>query len=829
MGEVYRARDTRLDREVAIKILPPQLARDADRRGRFEREARAVAALSHPNILAIHDVGEAGETSYVVTELLEGETLRQRLAAGAVVPRKAVEMGVQIANGLAAAHARGIVHRDLKPENIFVTRDGRVKILDFGLAAQLAPQTGDSPTIGGGTEPGMILGTVGYMAPEQVRGERVDHRADIFALGAVLVELLTGARAFRRDTAAETMTAILKDDVPELSTSGSAIPQGLDRIVRRCLEKNPDERMQSARDVAIALDAVSGSDVSGARGDARSIARSRWSWYRVAAGVTVLAVCVSAGFLGAGLLAPPSDDEPPSYRQLTFRRGAVRSARFTPDGQSIVYSAVWDSEPQRIYSVRLDSPRAGGPPIADAALLDVSRSGTMAIGTKLTRMDVFVEPGTLAEVALSGGAPRELLEYVTAGSFHRDGRLAIVRAEAGRSRLEFPVGTVLYEASGWLSSPRFSPSGDRIAFHEHPLQQDDRGWPAVVDVATGAKRNLRPEQSTLQGLAWTPDGREVCYALAARLHCVTADGESVRLVLRGAPRLILHDIAKDGRILASTYSVRTTMMAGEFGGRDVDMSWQDVSFPVDFSPDGRSLLFGDLGYGVNVRPMDGGPPVRLGDGIAMGFSSDGRSVLALQPEATKVTVVPAGPGTTRTLPRGAIETTSWVAWMPDDRRIVLSGHEPGRPFRLYLQDVDGGDPRPFTGEGVRLAPYRARAVSPDGRFVIATGPNQVTALYPIDGGEPKSLSIMGRDLWPVGWSETPDAIYASERALGHLTRVFRVDLATGRRQLLGELGPRDPAGSPLVMQPFVSRNGRQYAYSVIRSPSDLFLIDGMKQ
>ncbi|MBA3641236.1 MAG: serine/threonine protein kinase, partial [Acidobacteria bacterium] len=185
MGEVYRARDTRLEREVAIKILPPQLAQDADRRARFEREARAVAALSHPNILAIHDVGEDGGTTYAVTELLEGGTVRQRIAAGAVTPRKAVEIGVQIANGLAAAHARGIVHRDLKPENIFLTRDGRVKILDFGLAAQLATPTADSPTIGGGTEPGMVLGTVGYMSPEQVRGERVDHRADIFALGAV--------------------------------------------------------------------------------------------------------------------------------------------------------------------------------------------------------------------------------------------------------------------------------------------------------------------------------------------------------------------------------------------------------------------------------------------------------------------------------------------------------------------------------------------------------------------------------------------------------------------------------------------------------------------
>jgi len=264
MGEVYRARDTRLDRDVAIKVLPSQIALDPDRRARFEREARAVAALTHPNVLAIHDVGAHEGTPYLVTELLEGETLRQRLEDGALTPRKSVEIGVQIAGGLAAAHEKGIVHRDLKPDNVFVTRDGRVKILDFGLAAQLTQDSGDanSPTIAGATGPGVVLGTVGYMSPEQVRGVKVDHRTDIFALGAVLFEMLTGRRAFQRDTAAETMTAILKEDVPELSSTGRQIAPPLDRIVRRCLEKNPDERMQAARDVAIALEAVSGSDVS---------------------------------------------------------------------------------------------------------------------------------------------------------------------------------------------------------------------------------------------------------------------------------------------------------------------------------------------------------------------------------------------------------------------------------------------------------------------------------------------------------------------------------------------------------------------------------------
>ncbi|MBA3639635.1 MAG: PD40 domain-containing protein, partial [Acidobacteria bacterium] len=563
----------------------------------------------------------------------------------------------------------------------------------------------------------------------------------------------------------------------------------------------------------------------------RPVATPRRSWYRVAAGVALLAASVTAGVLAARFMAPPAgEDEPPRYRQLTFNRGAIGRARFTPDGQSIVYSAIWDGAPQRVYSVRLDSPRSVSPPIIDATLLDVSPSGSMAIATKLSRLDVFVEPGTLAQVALSGGAPRELLEHVSAGSFHPDGRLAVIRSEGGRTRLEFPIGTVLYETSGWLSSPRFSSAGDRIAFHEHPLHHDDRGWAAIVDVATRAKRNLVSEQSTLQGLAWTPDGREVCYAVTTTIRCVAIDSQAVRLVVRGAPRLVLHDIASDGRILAAAYTLRSTVMAGQFGGRETDLSWQDVSIPVDFSPDGRSLLFGDIGYGVNVRPMDGGPPVRLGDGIAAEFSPDGRSVLALMAgEPTRVNVMPAGPGTTQTLARGQIETHSWAAWMPDGRRVVLSGNEPGRGSRLYLQSLDGGDPLAFTGEGVHLAPYRARPVSPDGRVVIAIGPDRLPALYPIDGGAPTAIPALGGDLRPMGWTDTPDAIYASERTLGHLARVFRVDLTTGRRQPLGELGLRDPAGSPLLTQSFLSRDGRHYAYHAMRAPSDLFLIDGVRR
>jgi WD40 repeat protein len=673
----------------------------------------------------------------------------------------------------------------------------------------------------------MVLGTIGYMSPEQVRGARVDHRTDIFALGAVLFELLTGKRAFKRDTAAETMTAILKDDVPELSASGSYIPQGLDRIVRRCLEKNPDERMQSARDVAIALEAVSGSDVSRREeiGRRRPV---RGSWFLVAVGLAVLAAGAALGYFASRTWASRAPSvQLPRYQQLTFRRGEIRNARFTPDGQSVVYSAVWDSEPERVYSVRLDSPpRTATPPIADAALLGVSKTGDMAIATRPERQNVFVESGTLAQIPLAGAAPREILERVSEGAFSPDGRIAVVRSEGGRTRLEFPIGTVLYETPGWLSSPRFSPTGDRIAFHDHPLHNDDRGWPTLVDIATRSKQNLLPEQDSLQGLAWSPDGKHVCFAFTNAIRCVAVETGTVREVLKGTQRLKLHDIASDGRMLATALSIRVSLAAGQSRGREIDLSWHDVAYPVDFSPDGSRLLFADLGYGVQVRSLDGGAPVRLAEGIPAGFSDDGRSVIAIIPGVpTRLVIVPTGPGATRTLPRGALETHTGAAWMPDGRRVVISGTERGRASRLYVQSVDGGDPRAFTTEGVRLMPYVARVVSPDGRLVIAIGPDEQPALYPLDASDPQAMSVLRPDLTPIGWGETSNVIFATRSAMGRRAPLFKVDLSSGRRQPLGELGPSDPAGAPLVMLPLLTRDGQRYAYSVFQLGGDLFLID----
>jgi serine/threonine protein kinase len=367
MGEVFRAKDSRLGRDVAIKVLPETFAKDSERLRRFEQEARAVAALNHPNILAIHDIGEYNGSPFLVSELLEGHSLRAEMNNGALPTRRAVEYAAQIAQGLAAAHDKGIVHRDLKPENVFVTHDGRLKILDFGLAklAKLHAATDDSATLTLAdtqqeTTPGMVLGTVGYMSPEQVRGEPADARSDIFALGTILYEMLSGQRAFKRDTSAETMTAILKEDPPEISTTGKPVAPAIERTVRRCLEKKPQQRFQSARDLAFDLEGLSGTTTgSGMRpaGPSAEPAPSSLNWLIPFAAVLVLAL--AAGIAGWFFGVRNATTTPPFYHQLTFERGLVYAARFAPDGRSIYYSAAWKGQPVQIYSTVPDSPNRG--------------------------------------------------------------------------------------------------------------------------------------------------------------------------------------------------------------------------------------------------------------------------------------------------------------------------------------------------------------------------------------------------------------------------------------------------------------------------------------
>ncbi|HEX4440625.1 MAG TPA: protein kinase, partial [Thermoanaerobaculia bacterium] len=510
MGEVYRARDPRLGRDVAIKVLPASFSTDADRLRRFEQEAKAAGLLNHPNITIVYDIGtnSSDGAPYVVQELLEGETLRSELASGRFSPRKAIDYGIQIAHGLAAAHDKGIVHRDLKPENVFVTKDGRLKILDFGLAKLTQNEAGSGPktnlpTATAGTEPGVVMGTLGYMSPEQIKGKPADARADIFAFGAILYEMLAGRRAFHADSAGETMAAILREEPPDLSVTNQSISPGLERIVRHCIEKNPERRFQSAHDLAFDLEALSGtSGLSTAA--AASAGRSRGALRTVGLAAAAVVLAAAAFWTGRriGTARPAS---PAIHKRVTFQRGNVLFARFTADGQNIVYGAAWGDRPAEIFTARVGSPESRSLGIPNASLLSVSSTGELAILLKKTNLHGTIGSGTLARVPLGGGAPRQIADDVVGADWSPDGtELAAVRKLKDSNVLEYPIGKAIYRSPTDILYARVSPDGQRVAFIE------PTGVPTVslVDRA-GRKTELARDWVFADSIAWHPSGREL--------------------------------------------------------------------------------------------------------------------------------------------------------------------------------------------------------------------------------------------------------------------------------------------------------------------------------
>jgi eukaryotic-like serine/threonine-protein kinase len=838
MGEVYRARDPRLAREVAVKVLPASFSQDTDRLRRFEQEARTAGSLNHPNITAVYDIGTHEGSPYVVSELLEGETLRAALAGGRLSPRTAIDYSIQIAQGLAAAHEKGIVHRDLKPENLFVTRDGRVKILDFGLAKLThaeegaGPQT-NLPTATAGTEPGVVLGTLGYMSPEQVKGRPADARSDIFSFGAILYEILAGRRAFQADSAAETMSAILREEPPDLSVTNQNISPGLERVVRHCLEKNLERRFQSARDLAFDLETMSG--VSGARPGPSPIAAG---WRRPAAGIAAAAAIALAGLLAGRAIWKASAISPPSFHRLTYRRGFVSSARFAPDGQTIFYSASWDgAEKAQLFSTRVENPGSLRLGLPDGHVESISSSGEMLI---LSNVVVFgggyIHRGTLSSAPLSGAAARDLLEDVAEADWFPDGKsLAVVRAPQWRYRLEFPAGKVLYETNGWISHPRVSPTGDTVAFLDHPLFGDDRGAVAIVN-QSGKKTTLATGWDSTQGLAWSASGDEIWFTAAeagsARvLYAITRSGRR-RLVASSPGTLTLQDISKDGRILIDSANDRVGLLgvsAADASGRDLSgLDWSQA--PI-LSEDGKTLVFteegagGGAGYSIYLRKTDGSPAVRLGEGDALALSPDGKWVLASLDRFSPIPLVllPLGAGEARRLPKDSINHDGPASFFPDGRQIIFVGSEPGHASRCWLQDLDGGKARAVTPEGVV-----GFVLSPDGRFFVARAPDQKPALYPVEGGPPRLIEGLEPTDRPMRWSADGKSLFVSPVGRSLTARVYRVEVSSSRRELWKEFAPRDPTGLTNCRASAITPDGKTLVFVYHRTLSDLYVVEGLK-
>jgi serine/threonine protein kinase/dipeptidyl aminopeptidase/acylaminoacyl peptidase len=836
MGEVYRARDSRLGREVAIKVLPESFASEPDRLRRFEQEARAVAALNHPNILAVHDIGAQDGVRYIVTELLEGRTLREQLNDGALPVRKALDYARQIAEGLAAAHGRGIVHRDLKPENVFCTKDGRVKILDFGLAKQnVSTASHLGATMIGATvpdvltEPGLVMGTVGYMSPEQVRGAPTDHRSDLFSLGAILYELLSGRRAFKRDTAAETMTAILKEEPPELTGTNPSIAPGLDRIVHRCLEKEPAQRFQSASDLGFAIEALSGT----AKSVAVPTPALRSAKWRIAAVVGLVLAALAAGWIARSARNIPRRS--PAFHQVSYRRGMVYSARLSADGKTVVYTAAWDGGLAQIYIASNEFPESRSIDVKQSVLLSISSTGDLAVLTAAKPVDHFEFQGTLSTMPMGGGAPREILQGVTAADYSPDGQsLAIVRLVSGKYRLEYPSGKTLFETAGSITQPRVSRDGKRVAFLFHPVQGDDRGGVMVVDA--GAKATLLSDGwEAEQGLAWTAGGDEVWFSASKAsgdltLHAVTPSGKT-REVFSGPGGTRIFDIGADGRFLVSHNDFKYSVTASINGAPERDLSWLDNSFGPALSSDGKRILFNDGAtqsdgfYAACLRNTDGSPVIRLGDGAAVGISPDGVWALAiLEKTPPEVEVLPTGPGEVRRWVNPSIEGYSGMGWMPNSHEIIFSANESGHGTRFYVQKIGGGSIRPVTPEG--FTTQLRMSVSPDGKqFVALNQQTNAWDLCQIEDGKCAPLRGGEDNDSPLEWSADGKYVYAGVRY--PVPSIWRIEPATGHRELWRRIAPADSVGALEIFPTSITPDGKSFAIQYDRSLDQLYTLQGL--
>jgi len=723
MGEVYRARDTRLDRDVAIKVLPAVFAKDADRLSRFEREAKAVAGLSHPNILAIHDTGTHDGQMFVVTELLEGETLRERVQQGPMPVRKATEIATQIARGLAAAHDKGIIHRDLKPENVFLLGDGQVKILDFGLARSIGTETGATRTVAAVTEPGTVMGTVGYMAPEQVRGQVIDARADLFALGTVLYEMLSGQRAFKGDTAADTTIAIVKEDPPDLAVLRADVPPALQRIVRHCLEKNPAERFQSARDVAFALESSSDSgaatlNVPLPSGAARTMrgARSR-SLAGVAIGAAVvltiwLVVWRAGSFWHAAGDVAAMPIVIGNATQITAEDGLEINPAISPDGKLLAYAAGKATQ-MRIF-IR---PVTGGRTISLSEHRDAfeyqprwSPDGNQIL--YLTPAGAFVAS------ALGGTSRRILPGAIGAAAWSPDGKqLLVARARTlSVAQLDGSGERALGSSSDDLHSCDWSPRGDWIACVSGNRASVIPGGTfgniapsalVLVPAAGGRFIDVADRTALNQSPVWSPDGRQLYFVSNRQgprdIYVIDVAGDGR---IEGEPRRVSTGLgaqsiafsASAQRMVYVAYAARANIWSlpipsrgtvDTSGARAVTSGNQIVE-AMRVSRDRQWLLYDSnlhLNADIFRLPLAGGPAERLttdpADDFAPDLSPDGREVAYHSWRSGSrdifIKTLDGGPLTQLT---ATASQESYPIWSPD-----------GRALAFHDQFLENGIPR----------------------------------------------------------------------------------------------------------------------------------------
>jgi hypothetical protein len=845
MGEVYRARDEKLGRDIAIKVLPAEVSQDAGRRQRLEQEARAASALNHPGIVTIHDIGSADGVMYVAMELVEGRTLRELLADGPLPSKKLLEVGGKAADALARAHMAGIVHRDLKPENLMVTKEGFVKILDFGLA-----KLSESPSrhlslmptaVAPPTEPGTVLGTAGYMSPEQASGQPLDFRSDQFSLGSVLYEMATGKRAFLRKTVAETLAAIIREEPEPVGQLNPRIPAPLRWIIERCLAKDPGDRYFStgdlARDLASVREHLSEASTGAAAVFAEPLQSRRLPRALLFGGATLILGLVLGWLARTFIATTPSA---PRWTRLTFRQGLLSNARFAPDGNTIVYSAQWAGDPpgMLLYRTQVGSPESA-PFDFPGDITAISPSNELAIL-------LGNQGGTLALAPMSGGKPRQILEDVTyqGADFSADGReLAVAHNVEGHPRLEFPIGNVLVPKG--VRSPRVSRDGRSVAF----WMQAGGFWAvAVIDRHGGPVRVLSNGWLARDGLpCWSASGREIWFSgtepglpslgaigidsRPSAIWAVDLSGKR-RLVARVPGSLELYDISRDGRTLLGHHTeAQTVRFASASNPTERNLSWLDGSSLGDLSSDGRTILLNERGEGsrsssmIYLRGTDGSPAVKLGEGTGWALSPDGKWVLAQSPrqsgKAASLTILPTGAGQSRALEGADLADLGWGAWLPDGRSVVYSAAAKEGDWRLYIQAVPSGKPQAIGPEKVRLWPSTS-PVSPDGKYVIGMRDGE-TLLVPLDGAaQPRALPGLSAGEHAVQWSPDSHSVYVWRPGEAP-AKVSLIDIGTGMRRPWREIAVERYYGLLRI-----TPDGNAWAYWNRRVLSELYLVEGLR-
>ncbi len=849
MGEVYRARDGRLGRDVALKVLREEDAEDPELLTRFEREARAASSLNHPNIVVVYEAGAAsvaGRESpvhYLAMELIDGEPMAASLAGEPMPLRRFLDLATQLADGIARAHESGIVHRDLKPSNVFVTSEGRVKILDFGLAA-LHQHTSDdtqSPTAAGRlTSPGMAIGTLGYMSPEQARGEAPTPASDQFSLGCIFYEMLAGQQAFGRSSAAETFSAILRDDPRPVDEINPSVPQPLRWILERCLAKAPRDRYASTRDLARDLQTIRDhSTTTGFR--AAAVAgtepRRRSVWLIAAAAIAIAAGAASGIFLLNRFRAPLQ----PEFRRLTFREGIVTRALFAPNG-SILYAASWEGNPVRSYLALPESTGIDRVLESDVQFpLGYSEDGSQVLVlVGPSRLSVH-ESGTLAWWPSLGGRPRRILDNAGWADAAGNGRFLAVVRDLGAERVleirgaEGELQRTLFRTSGAIWFARISPDNTKVAFVHLPFRSDSTGEIEVAAVDGSGSKVLTRRFEQCAGLDWSAKTGEIWFT--ASIQTAYAGGTLWTVSPSGKlrPRYVLPDfftlqsVSRSGDRFLLTSQRQGVDLTVRRGAEDPhDLSWLGWTLIRDISPDGKTALFYDGGptentAGVWIRPIEGGDATRLGEGFPGKFSPDGRSIVAVTRPlsgAPQLILIPVEAGGVRRLPAsgGNVSVPSFAG----PRTLLFVRTEKGTS-EVWTMETDGSGARSLGAAGCDMP-----VASPSGSsFLCLNGERRRSLfLYPIKSGPGRKLYELPNEgsFVYARWSATGDRIFGVTRN----RRLLTLDSSTGTLLREEAIPLAGTTGQAQLIAAALDADAATRAYSVLRTSSDLYLASGIR-